>query len=221
MESASQKMTANADLEPFEVLMGRPPSEHTNVSLLGRVGQNPVDEGAWGAFVEYYGPKIQGWCRKRGLQAADADDVTQDVLLRLSRALRTFVYDPSRSFRGWLRLVTEHALSDFFAHRNQRPSAGSSDELGLAVLDTVCARDDLLEFLNEEFTRVMVSQACEHVRARVEPQTWEAFRLTACENLPGDEVAASLGMNVATVHKAKSRVLAFIREEVKRLDGEA
>ncbi len=200
--------------------MGRSPSEHTNVSLLGRVRQDPVDEGAWGAFVAYYGPKIQGWCRKRGLQAADADDVTQDVLLRLSRALRTFVYDPSRSFRGWLRLVTQHAISDFFAHRKQRPDAGSSDDLGLAALDSAHAHDELLAFLDEEFTRVMVSQACELVRARVEPQTWEAFRLAACENQPGDEVAALLGMNVAAVHKAKSRVLAFIREEIKRLDGQ-
>jgi RNA polymerase sigma factor (sigma-70 family) len=214
-------MATNIHLVPFEVLMGRPPSEHTNVSLLGRVSQNPVDDRAWGAFVAFYGPKIQGWCRKRGLQAADAEDVTQDVLLRLSRSLRKFVYDPSRSFRGWLRMVTEHALSDFFSHRNQRPGSGSSDNVGTAVLDGLCARDDLLEFLNEEFTRVMVTQACEHVRARVEPQTWEAFRLTACENRPGDEVAESLGMNVAAVHKAKSRVLAFIREEVKRLDGEA
>jgi RNA polymerase sigma factor (sigma-70 family) len=200
--------------------MERAPSEHTNVALLGRVRQDPVDEGAWGAFVAYYGPKIQGWCRQRGLQAADAEDVTQDVLLRLSRSLRKFVYDPSRSFRGWLRLVTQHALSDFFAHRKQRPDAGSSDDLGLAALDNVQAHDDLLEFLNGEFTRVLVEQACERVRARVEPQTWEAFRLTACENRPGDEVAADLGMNVAAVHKARSRVLAFIREEVKRLDAQ-
>ncbi len=55
---------------------------------------------------------------------------------------------------------------------------------------------------------------------RVEPQTWEAFQLTACENRPGEEVAALLGMNLAAVFKAKSRVLAFIRQEIKRLDGE-
>jgi hypothetical protein len=54
---------------------------------------------------------------------------------------------------------------------------------------------------------------------RVEPQTWEAFRLTACENWQGEDVAAALGMNVTAVFKAKSRVLAFIRQEVRRLDG--
>ena len=66
----------------------------------------------------------------------------------------------------------------------------------------------------------MVARAARSVRNRVEPQTWEAFRLTASEGRPGEEVAARLGMNVMTVFKAKSRVLGFIRDEVKRLNGE-
>jgi RNA polymerase sigma factor (sigma-70 family) len=198
--------------------MERPHSEKTSVKLLEQVGQEPIDQVAWQTFVAYYGPKIRGWCRQGGLQEADADDVAQDVLLRLARALRTFTYDPSRTFRGWLRMVTQHAVSDFFADRKRRPAAGSGDARVLAVLETAQARDDLLALLNEEFTRVLVSQACDVVRARVEPQTWEAFLLTAYENRPAEEVAAALGMNVTAVFKAKSRVLAFIREEVKRLD---
>ena len=188
--------------------------------LLARVGQDPIDQAAWEAFVAYYGPTIQLWCRKRGLQASDAEDVTQDVLLRLARALRTFTYDASRSFRGWLRLVTQRALADFFANRKRRPTAVNGDDRVLAVLENAQAHDGLLELLTEEFTRVIVGQACARVCARVESQTWEAFRLTACENQPGEEVAAQLGMNVTAVFKAKSRVLSFIREEVKRLDGE-
>jgi RNA polymerase sigma-70 factor (ECF subfamily) len=199
--------------------MAHPLSEHTSASLLERVGQDPCDQAAWDAFVAYYGPKIRGWCRQRGLQRADADDVTQDVLLRLARALRTFEYDPSRTFRGWLRLVTQHALADFFSRRKRSPGGGTGDDRGLAVLQTAQAHDELLALLNEEFTNVLVSQACAAVRARVEPQTWRAFQLTACENRPGDEVAALLGMNVDAVFKAKSRVLAFIRAEIKRLDN--
>ncbi len=60
--------------------------------------------------------------------------------------------------------------------------------------------------------------ACTRARARVEPQTWEAFRLTAYEGFSGDEVAARLGMTRATVFKAKSRVLGLLREEIKLLD---
>jgi RNA polymerase sigma factor (sigma-70 family) len=198
--------------------MRLPESEHTNPALLNRVSQEPSDQAAWAAFVAYYGPKIRDWCCQRGLQAADADDVTQDVLLRLARALRKFTYDPSRTFRGWLRVVTEHAIADFFVDQKRRPRASGEDR-GLTALQTAEARDDLLALVMRECTYAVVSQACALVHDRVEPQTWEAFRLTACENMPGDDVAAALGMNVTAVFKAKSRVLAYIREEVKRLDS--
>ena len=195
-------------------------SDETSPTLLWRVGQGSHDQEAWEVFVACYGPKIRGWCRQRGLQAADAEDVTQDVLLRLARALKTFTYDPSRTFRGWLRSVTQHALSDFFADRRRRPGLGSGDDRVFDLLGTVEARADLLAQLEKEFDREVVAHACATVRERVEPQTWEAFRLTASEGRPGEEVAARLGMNVMTVFKAKSRVLGFIREEVKRLNGE-
>ena len=199
--------------------MRSPDLDHTDPKLLKRVGQDSSDQAAWGAFVAHYGPKIRAWCCQRGLQTADADDVTQDVLLRLSRSLQKFTYDPSRKFRGWLRVMTEHAVCDFFANRKRSPRALGEDR-GLAALETAEARDDLLALLENEFTFAVVSQACAMVHARVEPQTWEAFRLTACENRPGEDVAAALGMNVTAVFKAKSRVLQYIRQEIERLDGE-
>jgi RNA polymerase sigma-70 factor (ECF subfamily) len=60
---------------------------------------------------------IRAWCVKWGLQSSDADDVAQDVLLKLLNAMRNFRYDPSRSFCAWLRTVTQSALSDFAAGR--------------------------------------------------------------------------------------------------------
>jgi RNA polymerase sigma-70 factor (ECF subfamily) len=151
------------------------------------------------------------------LQEADSEDVTQDVLLRLSQKLGTFQYDPSRSFRGWLRAVTQNALADFLAAR-RRQCSGSGDDAVLEQLQSVEAREDLLDHLKEQFDSEIVAMACTRARARVEPQTWEAFRLTAYEGLTGEEVAARLGMTRATVFKAKSRVMQFLREEIKQLD---
>ena len=72
----------------------------TSSTLLGQVGLSPSDEVAWARFVGLYGSRIRGWCRRWGLQEADSEDVTQDVLLRLAQKLAAFHYDPSRSFRG-------------------------------------------------------------------------------------------------------------------------
>jgi RNA polymerase sigma factor (sigma-70 family) len=194
--------------------------DKTSQSLLRRIGQDQSDDAAWHAFVVCYGPKINGWCRRRGLQEADAEDVTQNVLLRLARALKTFTYDPSKRFRSWLRLVTERALSDFFLDRKRRPAAGNGGNHVLTALETIQARDELMDQLDQEFIEAMVSQACKIVSARVQPQTWEAFLLTACDGHTGEEVAKRLGMNLTAVFKAKSRVLALIRKEVEKLDGQ-
>ena len=79
---------------------------HTSPSLLGRLQQEPADQQAWAEFVERYGRRIYGWCRQAQLQEADAEDVTQMVLVQLAKRMRSFAYDPSKSFRGWLRTLT-------------------------------------------------------------------------------------------------------------------
>jgi RNA polymerase sigma-70 factor (ECF subfamily) len=192
-------------------------SSLTSESLLGRLRQGPDDQAAWDRFVERYGPMIHGWCRHWHLQEADAEDVTQEVLLCLARKLRRFVYDPSRSFRGWLRTLTEHACIDFVAERGRRDCA-SGDSGVLEVLKSAPARADLLARLEEQFDQELMGEALVRVRLRVDPQTWEAFRLTATEGLTGDAAAARLGMRLTAVFQAKSRVLQFLRDEVARLE---
>jgi RNA polymerase sigma-70 factor (ECF subfamily) len=83
----------------------------TRVSLLLRL-QSENDERAWEEFVQRYGPRIFQWCRRWGLQQADAEDVTQGVLLRVAQRMRTFRYDPGRSFRAWLKKVAHDAWVD-------------------------------------------------------------------------------------------------------------
>src|SRR5581483_12360673 len=89
----------------------------TSVSLLGRLRQNHTDQEAWSEFVRRYAPRILCWCRHWNLQEADAQDVTQDVLLKLADKMRTFAYDPSLSFRAWLKTLTHHAWRDFVDSR--------------------------------------------------------------------------------------------------------
>jgi RNA polymerase sigma factor (sigma-70 family) len=190
----------------------------TSATLLDRVGLSPNDQVAWARFVDLYGSRIRGWCRQWGLQEADSEDVTQDVLLRLAQKLRTFHYDPSRSFRGWLRTLTQNALADFLADRKRRCSGSGGDD-AWEQIQSVQARDDLIEHLNDQFDAEILAMACARARERVEPQTWEAFSLTAYEGLSGETVAARLGMSRETVFNAKSRVLKLVREEARRLDG--
>jgi RNA polymerase sigma-70 factor (ECF subfamily) len=189
----------------------------TRASLLSRLRQSPGDPSAWDEFVGRYGPRILAWCRRWGLQEADAQDVCQAVLVRLAVKLRTFVYDPSRSFRGWLKLLTRHAWSDFVAER-RRAAPASGDSQVLEQLHSIEARDDLERHLAEAFDLELFENAKARVQSRVAPRTWQAFELTAIEGLSGAEAAQRLAMQVAAVFMAKSNVKKMIQEEIDLLD---
>ncbi|OWK43177.1 RNA polymerase sigma factor [Fimbriiglobus ruber] len=190
----------------------------TSVTLLARLGGASADAPAWGEFLRRYGPQVLGWCRHFRLQDADAEDVAQDVLLRVSKQMKSFRYDPGRSFRGWLKTVTRAAWADWLEARRRGFVGGSGDTAARAALESVAARDDLVSRLEAEFDRELLDTATAQVRDRVEPQTWEAFRLTAIDGLSGAEAAEQLGMKVAAVYVAKGRVQKLLQEEVKNLD---
>lgn len=197
----------------------------TAPSLLGRLTADPaafdVDE-AWAELVRRYGPHIYRWCLQWGGRPADAADVTQDVLVRLFRRLPQFEYDKARGgFRAYLKTLVRYAWSDFVADR-RAVGAAAAGGTGLDELNRLAqapARDDLEQRLGEEFDREIAAAAMTQVAARVAPQTWEAFRLQAVECVPVPEVAARLGMRVASVYKARSNVTKMLREAVRELGG--
>jgi RNA polymerase sigma-70 factor (ECF subfamily) len=197
--------------------MNRAANSQTRITLLLRLRQDPADPHAWAEFVDHYGGKVLGWCRAWGLQDADARDVAQEVLLRLADRMSHFDYDPSKSFRAWLKTVTRHAWGAFVDAR-RRPGAGSGDTGIQEQLLSVPARDDLLQRLEAAFDGELLEEAGRRVRLRVEPRTWEAFRLTAVEGLSGAEASQRLGMRASQVYVAKKRVREMLREEVENLD---
>lgn len=198
--------------------MERTADSATRITLLGRLRRDPTNEAAWSEFVDQYGPKLMGWCRKWNLQEADAQDVTQNVLLKLAEKLRDFCYDPARSFRAWLKTIAQHACSDFMASR-QRPGLGSGDSGVARLLDAAEAREDLLRHLEQEFDREILEEAMHRIRLRVAPQTWQAFWLTAVDGVSGAAAAARIPMQVAQVYVAKRRVQKMLQEEVAKLEG--
>jgi RNA polymerase sigma factor (sigma-70 family) len=189
---------------------------HTSVTLLGRLRQNPKDQAAWNEFVTRYEPKILQWCRGWRLQEPDAQDVTQAVLLKLSGLMARFDYDPTRSFRAWLKTLTHHAWRDLVAERN-RAGIASGDSGMLAFFENIQAADELVKHLEDEFRRELMDQAMVRVRLRVEQKTWDAFRLTALEGCSSETAAARLEINITRVYTAKSEVKSMIRKEVRKL----
>jgi RNA polymerase sigma factor (sigma-70 family) len=186
-------------------------------SVLLLLLNDPANPWCWEGFVERYGPKIYGWCRQRGLQEADAQDVTQEVLTQLVQKLKTFRYDPHKgSFRAWLKTLTHHAWCDYLESRRAE-RVGDDDPKVAERLEILEAREDLLQALAETFDLEVLAEAQVRVQLRVSPRDWKIFEQLAVEGRTGPVVARELGMTVTAVLMAKSRVQQKLRKEIRSL----
>jgi RNA polymerase sigma factor (sigma-70 family) len=184
----------------------------TRPSLLLRI-RDANDSDSWADFVTVYGPLIRGYCRLRGLQEADADDVSQEVLTQVARSIGSFDYEPGRGrFRDWLGAVTRNKIIRFLEIKGRGgPAAG----LEFASVQLSSAGEDP-EWL-AEFHAPVLEAALVRIRDGFEAATWDAFERIWGGDHSAREVAQSLGMTIDAVYAAKSRVLRRLREEVLSL----
>ena len=192
----------------------------TRPSLLIRIRDNR-DAEAWREFVDMYAPVVFGFATKRGLQEADAADLTQDVLRAVAGAAGQLDYDPRRgAFRSWLYTIARNKLHDFFAAR-RRQTPGSGDSAVQGVLEQLPAPEAHdVALWREEYEQRLFHVAAEKVRGDFECSTWQAFWRVAVEGKPAADVANSLGLTVGAVYIAKSRVLARLKKQIQELQGE-
>lgn len=195
-----------------------PHSVDTSVSLLSKLRQEQLDEAAWREFVDRYGRLVLKWVRKWGANESEARDAAQEVLLNLVRQMRDFNYDPARSFRSWLKTVTQRTWANLRT-KNERFNAPGGSWMD-ALLDSLPARDDLRQALEKQAEFELLELAMERVRSRVQPQTWRAFECLALECLSGETVSQQLAMPLSSVYVARHNVHKMLREEITRLMGE-
>jgi RNA polymerase sigma-70 factor (ECF subfamily) len=187
----------------------------TRLSLLVRL-RDARDDGAWSQFVDLYAPLVFGFARKHGLQDADAADLTQDVLLAVSGGIRRLDYDPRRgSFRGWLFTVARNKLRNFLAALG-RPGRATGDPDAQHRLQELPARDeDQAAWWDQEYEQRVFAWAAQQVRGAFQDSTWQAFWQTAVEGKAGPQVAQALGLTVAAVYLARSRVTARLKQLIR------
>jgi RNA polymerase sigma-70 factor (ECF subfamily) len=183
----------------------------TRPSLLLRV-RDHNDSAAWERFVTAYTPIVFGFCRKRGLQAADAADVAQDVMQSISQAVADFEYDPKKGrFRDWLFRVTRNKLTDHVRKRKHEAAGSGATEVRERLEAEPAAESDQWE---EQWRRHAFERAAAEVRSEFEDKTWKAFWATAVEGRAVKVVAEELGISTGAIYIAKSRVTARLKQAV-------
>lgn len=194
-------------------------SPETRASLLIRV-RDPADQAAWEEFVEIYRPVILRMAWKKGIQNADAEDLAQQVLVSVSKAVEQRAHDHERAkFRTWLHQVAHNAILNSLTRG--KPDRGSGDSAHLAMLQQQASHDGPdSELLRLEYRREVFRWAARQIRQEFHEDTWNAFWLTAVDGRDCDEVAKELGKNRGAIYAARSRVMRRIQEQVSELELE-
>lgn len=187
----------------------------TRASLIGKL-HDPTSEDAWAEFVRLYQPIVYRVARKRGLQHADAEDLTQDVLATVGRRVADFDLKHGGSFRGWLLKITRDLVVNKLT-RGPREVGSGDTNIGQWISQQPVP-EDTLTLLRIEHQRLMLHQAADRLRLTFSRPIWDAFWLTAVECRSIADVARQLGKTEGAVRVARCRVLARLKKEVQADD---
>ncbi len=186
-------------------------SETTRPTLLSRL-RDGKDESAWREFEARYRDLIRRFCRRRGLQAADTEDVCQLVFLALARSMGAFRYDAERGrFRDYLGRVAQNTIHHLVSCPERSLRSLDND-----MLEALCtsSEGDLDPSFEDEWTQHHFRLAMRSVRARSKPASLAVFeRLLAGESV--SEVARASRMSEEAVHKIKQRIGERLRREIE------
>ena len=121
------------------------------------------------------------------------------------------------ALRSWIRTVVCGRTSDYWRTSNAGPQASGGSGAIVALQQIADPDSGLNRQWDEEHDRYVLHCLLALVEVEFEPMTVQAFRRLALDGVSGAEAAQELGMSVAAVYMAKSRVLARIRQEAEGL----
>jgi len=184
----------------------------THASLFEHL-RKPVDHKTWPHFVALYRPIIISYVISHRLLLTDAEDIWQEVQMAFLRHLEDFQYDPSKSFRAWLKTVTLNKIRDL-ARRRHREARGTGDSAVHQRLADLPIEGSATDELDIAYYHELFLNAVELVRPDFSADTFDAFSETVIAGKSVREVALKLKISENAVRIRKSRVFAAVKKHL-------
>lgn len=205
------------------------PSVQTRRSLLSRM-KDWQDRESWQQFYDTYSNLIFGVALRVGLSHEEAQEVLQETVLTVAKKLKAdpgqkpeFKYDPKLgSFKSWLLHTTRWRINDQFRKRGLlvRKATKRGSRTGQTPTEAKIPdpRGDGLEAKWDlEWKQTLQEAALEKVRRSVKAKHYQVFDLYVVKGWPPEKVAQTLGLNTGLVFLVKHRIVALVKQEIRRL----
>jgi RNA polymerase sigma-70 factor (ECF subfamily) len=182
--------------------------ERTSDELLERcLGE---DDAAWEDLVKEHTRRVYGLCYRFTRKHSDAQDLTQDVFLRVFQTLGTFRSDEA-SFTGWLIRITRNLLIDNYRRStNDRVTWSIEDQDGIEWMATST------ELPDQAFAWREANDLLQASLARLSPELREPIVFSDLEELKYRETAVILGIPEGTVKSRLNRGRAELAKVMRR-----
>jgi len=178
------------------------------------------DQTAWQQLVELYSRRMYRWCRRAGLQPADASNTVQEALQAVARKLGDFHRNqPGDTFRGWLRRITDNKIRDHFRKQGKTPDLAAGGPDSQQVLTYLANENEHAPINNDTSLAATPSPhssqllaVIERVRADVSERDWKFFWRVAVDGQSAADVGREFGVTANTVRLVKMRMLRKLRQ---------
>ena len=181
------------------------------------------DAGAWEELVRQQNRRIYNICYRFTGSGTDAEDLTQEVFIRLYRTMSS--YEPDKgSFNTWLTTLTRNMLVDHFRRTRQERLTDSIDAAPAADEDAPALSEKIEDRapspdarLASKETQKMVQQALQ----KVSPDLREAVILRDLQDMDYKDIALTLKVPEGTVKSRISRGRAELARLLSRTSKQA
>jgi RNA polymerase sigma factor (sigma-70 family) len=205
--------TVNEDLLP------------TRWTLIERL-KNWDDQRSWRQFFDTYWKLVYGVARRAGLSPEDAQDVVQETVVSVCKAMPNFQADPGRgSFKSWLLTITRHRIIDL--QRRRRKEVALAGPASVATAGATRAEDRVVdpagngfdELWEAEWERNTLALALEKLGRKASARHFQIFLLHVIKQHPAEQVAKVANVDTNQVYLVKHRLTPLFREAVAEVEA--
>lgn len=190
---------------------------NTRQTLIQRA-QDPKDQSAWTDFVSYYEDFIKMVLNKSQISFNDADDLVQDILLRVWKGLPNYEYKKEKAkFRTWLSVLIKNTIINHIA-KSKRKGRDKKVELNDEAYFKM-SESDLEDVIASEWVNYLTGKAMEKVKESFSGNAVEVFTLSL-QGKSARQIAEQLDMTEDSIFVLRSRVKSRLKKEIQNLKQE-